>query len=183
MGKLICLAVLCAVLTCVSPLASAQEIVVDKLIKIPPLKEEVVTPQPSLDEIWVPGYWEREPGTWTKGRWEKPPHKLAHWISGHWQWNDDKWRWNPGYWATDDTDWFVEDIIDMPPIVEETKPLKTEDKSFWIPGHWDWDGSWLWIPGYFTEKPNPKAVWVPGSWMPYENDGGFWWMGGHWVVK
>ena len=74
-------------------------------------------------------------------------------------------------------------MIDVPYAIHEVRPQKPSEKHHWVAGHWDWDGGWLWIPGYYAQKPHPNATWVPGHWEPYGVDGGFWWIGGHWRVN
>lgn len=170
----------------VAATAQASDIIVDEFIDIPTLKEEVISARPSGVEVWIPGYWERDPGkwTWSDGHWDTPPHKKAHWENGEWKWRDDKWHWRRGHWAVDDTLWIVDQVVDVPNAFSEQKPPKPTDKNHWIAGHWDWDdGGWFWIPGYYTKKPHPNAAWVPGRWEPYGNRDGFWWMGGHWRVS
>jgi len=164
--------------------AVAKEIIVDELIPIPPPEEEIVTVRPSTSDVWIPGYWERQPDTWTwiKGRWEKPPHKHAHWQKGQWSWQEGTWAWHPGHWVVANQGWVVDEMIDVPDPLYEMKPPKPSDKDHWVAGHWDWAGSWFWVPGYYTTKPKPDAEWVPGAWLPLA-DGGYWWMGGHWTVK
>jgi hypothetical protein len=177
---------LCLALFAWAAPAAAKDIIVDEYIEIPTLEEEIVTVRPSHEHVWIPGYWERDPGKWTwqKGHWDKPPHKAAHWQKGHWAYQDGKWNWRRGHWAAGGTRWIVDDVIDVPYAFRENRPAKPSDKNHWVAGHWDWDrGGWFWIPGYYTKKPSPDATWVPGHWEPYGVGGGYWWMGGHWRVK
>jgi hypothetical protein len=48
----------------------------------------------------------------------------------------------------------------------------------WIPGAWDWRGSWVWVGGYWAVAPYPRAVWIQGGWShgPY----GWHRVPGHW---
>jgi uncharacterized protein YcfJ len=48
----------------------------------------------------------------------------------------------------------------------------------WIPGAWEWRGSWVWVGGYWAVAPSPRAVWIQGYWSrgPY----GWHRVPGHW---
>jgi hypothetical protein len=166
--------------------AVQKEWVVEELIPVPDKKSETVAGErPSNEHIWIPGAWERtgDKWEWQSGRWAKPPHGSATWMKGHWSWVDSKWRWNPGHWFASESPVGVTETIEPPPILAETIPEKPSDKNHWVAGYWDWDGHWIWIPGYWTTKPDPSAEWVPGHWDDFGLDGGFRWIGGHWRIK
>jgi len=165
--------------------ALADEVIVDNYLNIPEAKTEVITPRPSFDEIWIPGSWERTPDewVWSKGRWETPVGKDAHWQKGHWGWIEGKWHWNKAHWVVDTTDWIVDEIMAPPALLDESRPEKPSENDHWVAGHWDWDMNWYWVPGYYTYKADPDATWVKGKWVQLGEDGGYWWMGGHWQVK
>lgn len=48
----------------------------------------------------------------------------------------------------------------------------------WLPGHWEWDGSWNWRSGRWIAMPKPNAAWVPGRWV--RQDEGWVWVEGYW---
>ena len=52
----------------------------------------------------------------------------------------------------------------------------------WLPGHWEWRGTWVWVPGHYVAVNNPQAVWVPGEWDPAV-DGTWRWNPAHWAVQ
>jgi hypothetical protein len=47
--------------------------------------------------------------------------------------------------------------------------------AYWIRGHYEWRGGWVWVPGYYDYPPYPGAVWIEGHRGP---DG--YWHPGHW---
>ncbi len=161
-----------------------DDVILDDFIDIPDDELEVITVEPAWDYVWIPGSWERDPGkwTWTKGRWEKPPHKKARWVDGHWKYQESKWYWNRGYWLVASDGYIVDEFIDIPVDISETRPIRPSKKHHWVAGYWEWDGVWFWSPGYWSLKPHPKAEWVEGHWDPYGTFG--WrWMAGHWNVR
>lgn len=170
----------------VSP-AAAQErdVIVEEFIPIPPDEIEVIEEMPAGEDLlWVPGYWERDPGkwTWTKGHWAKPPHEKAHWRKGHWKWHEGKWNWHRGHWAvTGDYGWIVDKIMEIPEPLKEKKPKKPAGPATWVPGYWDWRGSWHWTRGYWNHKEHAQLEFVPGHWQ--EADGKWHWLSSHWKVK
>lgn len=163
----------------------AREWVVEEIVPVPsPKVEAVISARPSKEHVWIPGAWHRdqEKWVWESGRWAKPPHSRARWLEGHWRWQDSKWHWRPGEWIVPDGSEFVTEAIVIPGRLPEVVPEKPADKDAWIAGSWDWDGRWIWIPGYWTNTPDPDAVWVPGHWDDRGLDGSFRWIGGRWMV-
>jgi hypothetical protein len=162
-----------------------DRVIADEPLPAPARKAEVITEEPSPEYVWVPGDWEREQDdwTWVEGHWEKPPHKNAHWQRGHWQWDKDYWRWLRGHWVTGSVGWIVDDIIEIPELLTETKPPKPGGENHWVAGYWEWNGKWTWIPGYWTSLPDPAAEWVAGHWEAYGTGGGWRWIAGHWQVS
>jgi len=160
-------------------------VISDEMLPIPAPKFEVITAEPSKDDVWVPGSWERDPGqwTWTQGHWAKPPNKKAHWQPGHWKWHQGRWEWVRAQWATSGEGWIVDDVVAVPPLPAEKKPPKPSDMNHWVPGYWEWDGKWIWIPGYWTVLTDPHAAWVAGHWDEYGAGGEWRWIAGHWSVS
>jgi hypothetical protein len=161
-------------------------VIVDEIIPTPEGEVDFITVEPSTEHVWIPGYWERDPDkwTWVKGRWEKPPLKKAHWQNGHWKWQEGKWHWVRGYWSVtpEGRGLIVDEIIEVPVALTETKPPKPSDKHRWLSGYWEWNGHWFWVPGYWTAKVKPEAEWVVGLWAKYGTKG-YRWISGHWKVK
>lgn len=182
--------VLCAVLCSASAFARADtdDVVVDQYVPVPADQVDVITEvAPSAKDVWVPGYWEREPGQWdwVKGHWDIPPSGNAYWVDGDWKWQNSKWHWEHGHWAISDTGkgWVVDEYIPVPEKLDEVIPEKPSGMNHWVAGYWDWNGHWFWVPGYWTNLPNPKAHWVDGHWQENFISGNWYWVGGHWVVK
>lgn len=162
------------------------EWIVDEIVPIPARKAPGVGGvRPSMYHIWVPGEWMRngDAWEWVSGSWKRPPLKNASWMSGHWRLEADNWHWTPGHWVVSRRPHLVAEKIIAPTLLTETKPEKPSEHNHWIAGYWDWDGSWYWIPGYWTSKPNPDAEWAPGHWDEFGVDGHYRWIGGHWHVK
>ena len=49
----------------------------------------------------------------------------------------------------------------------------------WDPGHWRWNGQWVWVAGRYVRQPNPGARWVAGRWAQ-RGDGSWIWIEGRW---
>ncbi|MCA9294080.1 MAG: YXWGXW repeat-containing protein [Phycisphaerales bacterium] len=159
-----------------------------QFIPIPtePGELDIITVEPSEEHVWIPGYWERGDGKWdwVKGRWEKPPHKSAIWHKGHWKWEDGKWQWHKGHWAVEEGEgYIVNDYIEIPPPVYETKPARLTQDARWLPGYWEWaGGNWIWVPGYWDRAHGKyrNIERVEPAW--HQNTDGTWrWMAAHWV--
>jgi hypothetical protein len=167
-------------------LAQQKDVIVEEIIPIPPDEIEVIEEMPAGEDLlWVPGYWERDPGKWTwiKGRWEEPPHEKAHWRKGHWKWHEGKWHWQRGHWAvTGEQGWIVDELIDVPAPLKEKKPEKPAGPATWVPGYWDWQGSWHWTPGYWSHREHADLEFVPGHWQKAES-GKWHWLSSHWKAK
>jgi len=48
----------------------------------------------------------------------------------------------------------------------------------WVPGCWEWRGSWYWAGGHFAVAPHSNARWVPGRWTRQEQS--YVWIRGYW---
>ncbi|HEY2404982.1 MAG TPA: YXWGXW repeat-containing protein [Polyangiaceae bacterium] len=49
----------------------------------------------------------------------------------------------------------------------------------WIPGHWAWRGSWVWVAGSWRPIPAGYHQWVRGQWLLQGTS--FRWQPGHWA--
>ena len=48
-----------------------------------------------------------------------------------------------------------------------------------IRGYWGWQGNgYVWVPGRWAERPDPRAQWVQGRW--YHSNQGWYREDGHW---
>jgi hypothetical protein len=65
-----------------------------------PQTADVVTPAPSSNALWVPGYWDYN-GTgyaWAAGHWELPPPNAQTYIAAHWENRSGNYVFVRGYW-------------------------------------------------------------------------------------
>ncbi len=55
---------------------------------------------PSVNEVWVPGYWTYHDSQWAwmPGHWTVPPLTSRTWVEGHWDHTLRGWFWTPGHW-------------------------------------------------------------------------------------
>lgn len=85
------------VTTVPSPVGGSSIVV----MQAPPVaQQEVPSPRPSADHVWVPGYWtwQNNQYQWLSGRWEIPPRVGAVWVPPRWQPEGGSWRFYEGYW-------------------------------------------------------------------------------------
>lgn len=152
----------------------------------PPRQETITVGPPSAQAVWVPGSWERTPDewVWTNGRWVMPPFRRAYWAVGYWQHVGGQYQWLPGHWAVGNQGSVVTQKIAPPAPLVEVKPAAPVglNRPVWAPGHWEWRGTWIWIPGQYIVTNNPQAVWVQGEWDAVA-DGTWRWNPAHWAVK
>jgi len=68
----------------------------------PPVQEDVVVASPGPDYVWIGGYWDWDVGArnfvWRAGRWERPPHREAHWIAGRYEFRNGHHYFHRGHW-------------------------------------------------------------------------------------
>lgn len=57
-------------------------------------------PQPSSEDVWVPGYWtwHDDQYEWVAGHWTIPPEGDKTWIPPHWEQEGSSYRFYEGYW-------------------------------------------------------------------------------------
>jgi hypothetical protein len=155
-------------------------------LELPPPPQEVITAAPAPTNVWVPGGWERTPDqwSWVAGRWVTPPFRQAYWIPGYWQHSGGKFRWEFGHWAAGNAGAVVAQKIAPPaPLAEVQPPAPAAlTNAVWAPGHWEWRGTWVWVPGEYHVVANPQAVWVAGAWDA-ATDGTWRWNPAHWAVQ
>ena len=89
----------------------------------------------------------------------------------------------PGSTTTTTTTTYSEIIapIAPPPVRVETIPPAPAPTMTWEPGHWTWNGSWIWTSGHYVERPSAQAVWEPDHWIEHGN--GWMWVAGRWRVS
>ena len=66
----------------------------------PAAQQEVPTPRPSANHVWVAGYWtwRNNQYQWMAGHWDMPPRTGAVWVPPRWQPEGTSWRFYEGYW-------------------------------------------------------------------------------------
>ena len=65
-----------------------------------------------------------------------------------------------------------------PPPQVEIVGAPPGSNCVWIPGRWEWHGSWTWVGGKWTTTSRPQAAWIPGRWV---HRGTSWtWIDGYW---
>ena len=70
-------------------------------------------------------------------------------------------------------------VAPAPPAYKvETVPPPPGPDTFWIAGHWRWDGgTHVWVPGIWETR-RAQEVWVPAHWVHHGHDWRY--VGGHW---
>jgi hypothetical protein len=87
-----------------APAASARVVVssVEVFGAPPPLRHEVIIGRPGPRYIWVPGYWNWEPGrrnyVWVGGNWLLPPRVGAIWVGPRVVYRGHRRFFYRGYW-------------------------------------------------------------------------------------
>lgn len=155
-------------------------------VELPAPRQETITVAPSAQAVWVPGSWERTPDqwVWTDGRWVAPPFRRAYWTTGYWQHAGGQYQWQAGHWAAGSQGAVVAEKMTVPAPLVETQPAPPVGLTgpVWAPGHWEWRGTWVWMPGHYVTTSNAKAVWVQGDWESTA-DGTWRWNPAHWAMK
>jgi len=159
-------------------------------VEVPAPRQETITVAPSPAAVWVPGAWERSPDQWVwrDGSWVTPPFRRAYWTPGYWQHTGGQYQWEPGHWAAGTQGAVVTEKVTVPAPLVEAKPAPPVGLAApaWAPGHWEWRGTWVWVPGHYVTTTvaatASQAVWVQGDWE--SNPDGTWrWNPAHWAMK
>ena len=149
---------------------------------IPAPEQEVITPAPATGGVWVAGHWDRTPDNWAwvGGGWVQPPFSNAYWTPGYWQHQGGQFVWENAHWAAANQGVIVNKPVAVPPVYQEVVPAAPASTvaTAWQPGHWEWRGTWVWIPGTYVESVVPTATWVAGQWM--QGVDGWHWVPAHW---
>ncbi|HVS36529.1 MAG TPA: hypothetical protein VMS17_13275 [Gemmataceae bacterium] len=159
--------------------------------KKPPKALQEMPPEdkPEGDAIWISGYWawddDRNDFLWVSGIWRTPPPG-KQWVAGYWrdEMGGDVAQWVPGFWtpvaaAAEST---AQDVIyypkppDPPAIAPPGNPPAPD--TFYVPGHWEWNGAdYAWRSGFWA-RVQPNYVWIPAHyrWSP----AGYIYVAGYW---
>jgi hypothetical protein len=155
-------------------------------IASPPPRQESIATAPSPQAVWVSGHWDRTPDKWNwmPGTWVQPPFANAYWQPGYWQHQRGRFVWEDAHWAAANQGLIVAKPVVVPPAYEEVQPAIPVGgpAMTWQPGHWEWRGTWVWIPGVYVESTIANAAWVPGQWVQIV-DGSWRWSPGHWTSQ
>lgn len=67
---------------------------------VPPTVNEVVTPSPAANAVWIPGYWSYDGNSyaWVSGHWEIPPANTHQYVAAHWENQGAGYFFVPSYW-------------------------------------------------------------------------------------
>lgn len=160
----------------------------------PPERVETIPPPPAAGWIWIRGHyaWRHRRWVWVRGHYEAPRPGMTY-VPGHWANTPNGYVWQEGYWAPAAPAAYIPPspppaapapaavvVSAPPPPYAEAIPPSPGPEFFWIRGHWDWRGRWVWVRGYYARHPHYHygARWVDGYWG--RRDGGWVWIGGHW---
>ena len=71
-------------------------------------------------------------------------------------------------------------VAPMPPPAPQPEaiPAVPAGDYAWMPGHWGWNGAWIWIGGRWMVKPYVTARWEPGFWEKRGHK--YFWIEGTW---
>jgi hypothetical protein len=151
-----------------------------------PIEEMPPEEKPEGDVLWIPGYWqwddERKDFLWVSGVWRvAPPGK--RWVAGYWRDDGEQSQWVPGFWADNPKDEAAAQqvtYLPQPPAPPQVAPPGESPgpDTFYVPGHWVWNGvQYAWQAGYWA-RIQPGYVWIPGHyrWTP----GGYIYIAGYW---
>jgi hypothetical protein len=150
-----------------------------------PIEEMPPTEKPDGDVIWIKGYWawdeDRNDYLWVSGVWRTPPPG-KEWVPGYWREDGDKAQWVPGFWTAAGKESGKQDVtyLPQPPAPPEVAPpaKPPAEDTFYVPGHWVWNGDrYAWQAGYWA-RVQPGYVWVAGHyrWSP----SGYIYIPGYW---
>ncbi len=102
-----------------------------------------------------------------------PPRLSVHadWRPGYWEWTSGRWVWLAGMWRVPDEDIASEQTTTAPaappPVQAEVAPPSPAAAVVWIGGFWQWNStSWVWIPGSYQLRPEPRVQWRAPEWRP-----------------
>jgi WXXGXW repeat (2 copies) len=150
-----------------------------------PLDEMPPEEKPEGDVLWMGGYWawddDRSDFLWVSGIWRTPPPN-KQWVAGYWREEGDDWQWVPGFWTAVAKQDAPQEVTYMPkppdpPAIAPPGAPPSAD-TFYVPGHWEWNGAlYLWRGGYWA-RVQPNYVWVSAHyrWTP----GGYIYIAGYW---
>jgi hypothetical protein len=66
-----------------------------------------------------------------------------------------------------------------PPVQPEAIPPAPGAGYVWSPGHWEWQGGWVWVGGVWIAPPSVGMIYVAPGWEHHPH-GGWAYHRGHW---
>jgi hypothetical protein len=80
------------------PAASYAQVIVRIAPPAPIVERRPPPPEPGF--VWIAGYhnWDGNRYVWVPGRWDRPPHRGAHWVAHKWSHRGDHWELVEGHW-------------------------------------------------------------------------------------
>lgn len=81
-----------------SPAAAFAQVVVQVGPPAPIVERR--PPPPAPEFVWIDGYhrWDGGRYVWVPGRWDRPPHRGAHWVAHRWEHRHGGWVMVEGHW-------------------------------------------------------------------------------------
>ncbi|SRR6266852_2307818 len=78
--------------------AAAADVIIHIAPPRPIVERRIVAPGPGY--VWTPGYhrWDGRAYVWAPGRWERPPHRHAHWVHHRYVKRHGGWVFVEGHW-------------------------------------------------------------------------------------
>lgn len=162
----------------------------------PPPEREVIVARPSMNHVWISGYWGWNAGrhVWVSGRWDLPPRAGVVWIAPRWERHGHGYRFRHGSWrdgyvrprtsiVVESTGWRSDGVVTIAPppprrevIVYHTRP---SIDFVWVPGYWNWhSGRHVWISGRWDRPPRGHRHWESPRWE--RRHGGYRFVEGRW---
>ncbi|MCW5801040.1 MAG: YXWGXW repeat-containing protein [Deltaproteobacteria bacterium] len=107
--------------------------------------------------MWINGHYDWVGGnyTWVGGRYERE-------RAGY-RWRDHRWEIRDGVYTRIDGGWISIGPTVAPPALRFERVV-TRPGFVWVRGHWDWRGSWVWVPGHH-ERVRAGHRWRDRSWV------------------
>ena len=162
--------------------AQAQEIRIQ--VAPPAPRVEVIGRAPSLNHVWVHGYWNWDPGArkhvWVAGRFEAPRTAGHIWYPARWVNENGYHVFVAGHWGPPPaaTPVAVEAVVAPPAPQVEVIGAAPSANHFWIGGHWRWEGGrHVWEAGRWEVR-RTGATWEPAHWAHFGHQWRF--IPGHW---
>jgi hypothetical protein len=113
--------------------------------------------------VWIGGHYDWQGGNyvWVGGRYERE-------RAGY-RWRDHRWEIRDGVYTRIDGGWISVGPTVAPPAIRVER-FTHRAGHVWVRGHWDWQGSWVWVPGHY-ERERVGRRWRDRTWV--QRDGAY----------